>query len=228
MASTRILIVEDEKPLVKILRYNLEQQGYQVLTAADGEAGLAVFRRESPDLVLLDVMIPRLDGFEVCKAIRLIARTPILMLTARKEEVDRIIGLELGADDYVIKPFSVREVLARVKAVLRRAEPVADAKDETLRAGTLEADLARYEVRLKGRPVSLSTKEFELLKCLWQVNGKALRREELLEAVWGHDRGLELETRTVDQHINRLRGKLGAEASRLVTVKNVGYRLRTQ
>ncbi len=228
MASARILIVEDEKPLVKILKYNLEQQGYQVLTAEDGEAGLAVFRRERPDLVLLDVMIPRLDGFDVCKAIRLIARTPILMLTARKEEVDRIIGLELGADDYVIKPFSVREVLARIKAVLRRAESVADAKDETLRAGTLEADLARYEVRLKGRPVSLSTKEFELLKCLWQVKGKALRREELLEAVWGHDRGLELGTRTVDQHINRLRGKLGAEASRLVTVKNVGYRLRTQ
>ena len=228
MARARILIVEDEKPLVKILKFNLEQAGYQVLTAADGEAGLAAFRREKPDLVLLDVMIPRLDGFEVCKAIRAISRTPIMMLTARKEEVDRILGLELGADDYVTKPFSVREVLARIKAILRRGEPAADAKGECLRAGTLEADLERYEVRIKGRPVGLSTKEFELLRCLWRADGKALRREELLEAVWGHDRGLELETRTVDQHINRLRGKLGAESSRLVTVKNVGYRLRTE
>lgn len=221
----RILVVEDEKPLLKILRFNLEREGYAVHCAEDGEAGLSLFKRERPDLVILDVMLPRRDGFELCKSVRAAGRTPVLMLTARKDEVDRVLGLELGADDYVTKPFSVRELLARVKAILRRAGGGSTASP-ALKAGSLEADFERFEVRVKGQPVSLSTKEFELLKCLFQAEGRALRREELLEQVWGHDRSLELETRTVDQHVTRLRGKLGSEADRLVTVKNVGYRLR--
>ncbi|MBI5240092.1 MAG: response regulator transcription factor [Elusimicrobia bacterium] len=224
MPEAKILVVEDEKALAKILRYNLEKAGYQVITAHDGDAGLDFFLEEKPDIVILDIMLPGKDGFEVCRAIRQSSRTPILMLTAKKDELDRVLGLEIGADDYVTKPFSVREVLARVKAILRRA---ADKPAPLLaRAGTLEVDLERYVTKVKGKPVSLSPKEFEFLKCLLQADGRALSRDELLEKVWGYDRSMEIDTNTVDQHIARLRGKLGAEAGRIVTVKNVGYRLR--
>ena len=221
----KILIIEDEKALVKVLRYNLEKAGYQVVAAHDGEAGLDCFQEEKPDLVLLDLMLPKKDGFEVCKALRRTSRTPILMLTARKDEVDRVLGLEIGADDYVTKPFSVREVLARIKAILRRASTKPEPRS-VVRAGELEVDLERYETRVKGKPVALSPKEFEFLKCLLQADGRALTRDELLEKVWGYDRSMEIDTNTVDQHIARLRGKLSGEADLIVTVKNVGYRIR--
>ncbi|MEK7232380.1 MAG: response regulator transcription factor [Elusimicrobiota bacterium] len=224
MAGEKILIVEDEKHLVKILKYNLEKEDYRVSIAGDGEAGLALCRHEKPDLVILDVMLPKLDGFEFCKAVRQSAKTPILMLTAKTGEIDKVLGLELGADDYVTKPFSVREVLARIKAILRRVGDKESDKPVIL-IGGLEVDLERYVVRVEGAPVSLSPKEFDFLKCLLQADGRAMTRDQLLEKVWGYDKSMEIDTTTIDQHIARLRGKLGSEASRIVTVKNVGYRI---
>jgi len=225
MPEAKILVVEDEKSIVKVLKYNLEKAGYQVIAAYDGETGLSCFREVKPDLVILDIMLPQKDGFDFCKAVRQSSRTPILMLTARKDELDRVLGFEIGADDYVTKPFSVREVLARVKAILRRAvdEPAA----LVIRAGPLVVDLERYEAKVKGRSVPLSPKEFEFLKCLLQADGRALSRDELLEKVWGRDRSMEIDANTADQYIARLRGKLEDEAERIVTVKNVGYRIRT-
>ena len=223
MPNDKILIIEDEKDLVKLLKYNLEKEGYQVVVALDGEAGLAQFRKEKPQLILLDVMLPKMHGYEVCKAVRLESKIPILMLTAKREEVDKILGLELGADDYVTKPFSVREVLARVKAILRRT-PGQEAVNSSLRLGKLEIDMDRYEVRVAGKDLSLSTKEFDLLKCLIQAQGRVLTREQLLEKVWGVEKSADIDTRTIDQHVARLRDKLGPEADAVSTVKNVGYK----
>ncbi len=225
MSKEKILIVEDEKDLVKILKYNFEKEGYRVVVAHDGEAGLVAFRKEKPGLVILDIMLPKLDGFEFCKMVRQDSKVPILMLTAKTEEVDRILGLELGADDYVTKPYSVREVLARVKAILRRVTD-SDGEKALVRAGGLEVDLERYVTTVNGETVPLSSKEFEFLKCLLVANGRVLTRDQLLERVWGYDAGMQIDTRTVDQHIARLREKLGAESDRIVTVKNVGYRFR--
>jgi DNA-binding response OmpR family regulator len=225
MAKKKVLVIEDEKSLSRVLKYNLEQEGYEALTADDGESGLALALSRSPDLILLDVMLPKLDGFEVCKALREKSKTPIIMLTAKKEEVDRVLGLELGADDYVTKPFSVRELMARIKAILRRTSEGGSQKAWS-RAGALEIDIERYEVHVQGKPVALSPKEFELLKQLFEVDGRALSRDELLEKVWGYEGSMDIDSNTVDQHIARLRGKLGAEAARIRTVKNVGYRLK--
>ena len=224
MAKEKILIIEDEKDLVKILKYNLEKEGYRVAVSNDGESGLAAFRREKPGLIILDIMLPKLDGFEFCKIVRQESKVPILMLTAKTEEVDRILGLELGADDYVTKPYSVREVLARVKAILRRVSEI-DVEKSYIRAGDLEIDLERYVTKVNGESVSLSSKEFEFLKCLLAAKGRVLTRDQLLERVWGYDNSMQIDTRTVDQHIARLREKLGTEADRIVTVKNVGYRI---
>lgn len=225
MPREKVLIVEDERDLVKILKYNLEKEGYRVSVSTDGEAGLVAFRRDKPDLIILDIMLPKLDGFEFCKLVRQESKVPILMLTAKTEEVDRILGLELGADDYVTKPYSVREVLARVKAILRRVS--GHDEDKTfVRAGELEVDLERYVVKVKGEPVSLSSKEFEFLKCLLGARGRVLSRDQLLERVWGYDDALQIDTRTVDQHVARLREKLRSESSRIITVKNVGYRIK--
>ena len=221
--TPRILIIEDEKDIVRLLKYNLEKEGYMALSASDGEAGLALARKEKPDLILLDLMLPKLDGMQVCRTIRQESQVPIIMLTAKKEEIDRIIGLELGADDYVTKPFSVRELLARIKTILRRSKPTPH-DDKTVKAGQLEVDFSRYTVVVKGKPVALSSKEFEFLKILMQANGKALTRDQLLEHVWGHDPSFEIDTRTIDQHIARLRDKLSVESKRVITVKNVGYR----
>jgi DNA-binding response OmpR family regulator len=223
MSSEKILVVEDEKDLLKLLKYNLEKDGYRVVTAVNGEVGLNLFQKEKPDLVLLDVMLPKLDGFEFCRVVRKDSRTPIIMLTAKVEEMDRVLGLELGADDYVTKPFSVRELLARIRAILRRSTAPPETK-AVVRAGELEVDLERYTVQVKGKPAKLSSKEFEFVKCLIQAQGKVLTRDQLLEKVWGYDSSMNLDTRTVDQHIARLREKLGAEAARVVTIKNVGYR----
>lgn len=224
MASEKILVVEDEKDILKLLKYNLEKEGYHVAVANNGEAGLATFQREKPDLVILDIMLPKLDGFEFCRVVRKDSKTPIIMLTAKVDEVDRVLGLELGADDYVTKPFSVREILARVRAILRRTSSPPEAKT-VIRAGDLEIDLDRYTIQVKGKAVKLSSKEFEFVKCLIQSQGKVLTRDQLLERVWGYDSAMNIDTRTVDQHIARLREKLGSEASRILTIKNVGYRI---
>ncbi len=228
MAAKKILVVEDEKALSKVLKYNLEKEGYEAITAADGDAGLAAVGKEKPDLILLDLMLPKKGGLDILKSIRTESKIPIIVLTARNAELDRVLGLELGADDYVTKPFSVRELMARVKAIFRRAEPAADSNTRTqvLRAGGIELDAAKYEASVRGKTAALSAKEFELLKCLMLASGRALSRDEILEKVWGYDRGMDLDTRTVDQHVARLREKLGPEAARVVTVKNVGYRVK--
>ena len=223
-----ILVVEDDKSIAKILSYSLGKDGYRVVLAADGDAALSAFRAHQVDFVILDVMLPKVDGFDLCRKFRAQSQVPILMLTAKREEVDRILGLELGADDYVTKPFSVRELAARIKAIRRRrAQPTPEpAAAQSFRAGKLEVDFERYETRVRGESVALTPKEFEFLKCLALADGKALSRNQLLEKVWGYDESMEIDTNTVDQHIARLRGKLGPESGRLITVKNVGYRLK--
>ncbi len=225
MSREKVLIVEDEKEISKLLKYNLEKEGYQVFSASDGEAGLALAKSKHPDMVILDLMLPKLSGIEVCKMIRKDSQVPIIMLTAKKEETDRVLGLELGADDYVTKPFSVRELLARIKSLFRRSkEKSSDSK--IVRVGKLEVDLERYEVKLADKIVELSSKEFTFLKILLSAEGKVLTRDQLLESVWGYDQASEIDTRTVDQHVARLRVKLGSEASRLATVKNIGYKFK--
>lgn len=225
MAQEKVLVVEDDKEIVRLLKYNLEKEGFRVLVAADGEAGLSAARKERPELLILDAMLPKLDGFELLKALRKESSAPVLMLTARREELDRVLGLELGADDYVVKPFGVRELMARVKALLRRAGPAA-APSPLLRAGAIELDVERYEVKVKGKIVVLTTKEFDFLKLLMGAGGKVMSRDQILEKIWGYDQSMEIDTRTVDQHVARLREKLGSESSRVATVKNVGYRIK--
>lgn len=222
----KILVVEDDKDLTRLIKYNFDKEGYHIVHASDGEAGLALARKERPDLIILDIMLPKMDGLEFCRLFRQEHKTPIIFLTAKKSEVDRILGFKLGGDDYVTKPFSVGELLARVAAILRRVSG-AD-RDETppLRAGQLEVDLARHEVRVKGQAVPLTPKEFEFLKVLVESDGKVLSRDQLLEKIWGYDRSMEIDTRTVDQHIARLRRKLKSEGFRIATVTNAGYRLK--
>ena len=225
MALT-VLLVEDERDIADLVRYHVEKAGMRVVHAADGGTALRLARAELPDVVVLDLMLPGLDGLEVCRQLRREAATrrlPIIMLTARGEEVDRVVGLELGADDYVVKPFSPRELIARIRAVLRRSDgPV---PEPTGRAtGELHVDEARHAVTVGGRPVELTAKEFGLLAALMRADGRVLGREQLLETVWGYGNAAEIESRTVDVHVRRLRAKLGSEARRIVTVKAVGYR----
>ena len=224
--KSKILVIEDEKDIVKLLRYNLEKEGHEVTAVSDGAAGAAHFHKEKPDLVILDLMLPKMSGLEVCRVIRQEGATPIIMLTAKREETDRIVGLEMGADDYVTKPFSVRELMARVRAVLRRLEPGDPAKKGEARIGSLRMDFEKYEVCVGDKEVRLSPKEFEFLKLLVQAQGKVLSRDRLLELVWGTDQSMEIDTRTVDQHVARLRRKLGSEGERIVTVKNAGYKMK--
>lgn len=221
--SERVLVVEDEPAIRELISYNLNQAGFEVHTAASGTEALEAFERHQPDLVLLDLMLPGFDGFEVCRRIRQVSQTPIIMLTARGQEHDRVKGLELGADDYIIKPFSMRELLARVRAVLRRTGP-ADARPggAPLVVGSLRLDPERHEVLLDGRPVELRPKEFDLLRALMAEAGKTVTREALLQEVWGFIYGGQ--TRTVDVHVRHLRQKLGNEW--IETVHGVGYRLR--
>jgi DNA-binding response OmpR family regulator len=223
----KILVVEDDQTLADVLQYNLSKEGYKALVAIDGIRALEVARQERPDLIILDIMLPGLDGFEVCHILRKEMDTPILMLTAKVEEVDKVVGLELGADDYITKPFSLRELLARIRAMLRRSEmvPVADSPPFPIRTGNLEIDLARYEVTLGGSPLSLKPKVFELLVFLAKNRGRAFTREQLLEELWGYD--FEGDTRTVDVHIRWLREKIEPDPShpcRLLTVRGIGYR----
>ena len=218
-----VLVVDDEPTLVATLKYNLEREGYRVLTATDGESALALARSRRPDLLILDLMLPVMDGLEVCRALRREISLPILMLTAKGDEVDKVVGLELGADDYVTKPFGMRELLARVRALLRRSEPTADA--ETIATGDLEIDLKRREARRAGKTLELKPKEMELLLFFVRNRGRAFTREQLLRDVWGYD--FLGDSRTVDVHVRWLRQKIEDEPAkpvRLITVRGVGYR----
>jgi DNA-binding response OmpR family regulator len=220
-----ILLVEDDPTLSETLRYNLEREGYTVLMANDGALGLELARQEQPDLVILDVMLPRLDGFSICRILRQEGDTPILMLTARQDEVDRIAGLELGADDYVSKPFSLGELLARVRAVLRRTERRTPSNREVLEAGGLRIDTGSRRAWRSNLELSLSQKEFDLLTCLVRNRGMALSRDVLLERVWGYD--FLGDSRTVDVHIRWLREKVEPDPGRpmyIQTVRGIGYR----
>ena len=227
----KVLVVDDEPNLLHTLRYNLKQAGYDVVMAATGDEAIAVATHERPDVVILDVMLPGVDGFEVCRRIRSDSAVPILMLTARTEEVDRIVGLEVGADDYLTKPFSTRELLARVKAMLRRREMIrrelsaTPVGTERLVSGDLELDVAAHRVTLGDRTVALKPREFELLTFLMRNRGHLFSAEQLLEQVWGY-----IDTsdpRTVPVHIRSLREKIEEHPSqprRIETIRGVGYR----
>ena len=226
----KILIVEDEKDIVKMLDYNLKKEGFRTLSCNDGEYALDLAAREHPDLIILDLMLPGMDGLEVCKALKKESKTqaiPVIMLTAKAQESDKIVGLELGADDYVTKPFSPRELIARIKAVLRRAKEK-EKLPEVLEIGELKIDFSKISVSVKDKLVELTSKEFELLKTLIKVNGRVLSRDYLLDNIWGFDHAMEIQTRTVDVHIRTLRKKLKSEAKRIITVKNYGYRFEQE
>ena len=232
MADRKILVVEDEENLLEALRYNLEREGYAVFTASDGETGLEIARSESPDLIILDIMLPRMDGLEVCRILRRESGVLILMLTAKGEEVDRVVGLELGADDYVTKPFSVRELLARVKAMLRRSTGITgvqagSADSGVLEAGDLALDTVAHTANIGGSELDLKPREFELLSLLMANPGRAFTRDQLLERLWGHD--YIGDARTVDVHIRWLREKIEPEPGspmRIITIRGVGYRFQ--
>jgi DNA-binding response OmpR family regulator len=223
-----ILVVDDEPAIVDVLRYNLTREHYRVLVARDGESALEIARQAQPDLVVLDVMLPGLDGLEVCRRLRADGNLPIIMLTARDQEIDRVVGLELGADDYVVKPFSMRELTARVKSVLRRALAADAPPDQTLQSGALQVHLERYEARWGETVLDLTTLEFELLVEFMRHPGQVLSREQLLSRVWGYD--FPGDTRTVDTAVKRLRTKLRTAdklaAGWLTTVRGVGYKIR--
>ncbi len=217
-----ILVVDDERNIVELLRLYLEKEGWAVVAAADGASALAAHRRHAPDLVILDLMLPGMDGFEVCRQIRRDSDTPILMLTARADDVDAIVGLEIGADDYVTKPFNPRALVARVKAIMRRTEATARG-GRPMDVGPLRIDPRRREATVAGRGLDLRPREFDLLVALARDPGVVLTRDALLEDVWGTD--FPGETRTVDVHIAEVRKKLGDEGPAIETVRGMGYRL---
>jgi two-component system response regulator RegX3 len=223
--GARILIVEDEVALADTVRYNLEREGFTVSVAADGRAALEIFRAERPSLVILDLMLPELSGLDVCRAIRAESGAPIIIVTAKDAEADKVAGLELGADDYVTKPFSVRELVSRVRANLRRApEPRAGGEDLVV-AGPVELDAARHEVRVRGELVAFPPKEFELLETLLRRGGRLVTRERLIEEIWGAD--YVGDTKTLDVHVKRVRQKIEEDPHRprhIVTVRGLGYR----
>jgi two-component system, OmpR family, alkaline phosphatase synthesis response regulator PhoP len=226
----KVLVVEDERDVAELMRFNLTREGYEVVVARTGADALKHARDSRPDIILLDIMVPQLNGWEVCRRLKQDAATgsiPVIMVTGRVEEGDKVLGFEMGADDYVTKPFSPRELLARVRAVVRRGKQDGAEKKVHLKAGELEIDRYRFEVRMSGRRVDLTPKEFELLAILVGAPGRVFGREELLDAVWGHD-GF-VEPRTVDVHVARLRAKFTAAklpAPGLETVRGVGYRFR--
>ena len=229
MSENKILIVEDDQNLLATLKYNLLKESYDVTTAVDGVQAIETARSEKPELIVLDVMLPKLSGFEVCRILRKEMTVPILMLTAKTEEVDKIVGLEIGADDYMTKPFSMRELLARVRAMLRRADmsrlqPASEQKN--LKIGDLEIDIGRHQALHRGSPLDLTPKEYDLLAFLARNKGFVFSREQLLEKVWGYDYAGD--TRTVDVHIRWLRQKIESEPAHpknLLTVRGAGYKL---
>ena len=229
-----ILIVDDEKPIVDILVYNLEKEGYNTLEANDGVTAVEIALNEKPDLILLDVMLPRMDGLTVCKKIRSSLNVPILMLTAKDEEIDKILGLELGADDYITKPFSVRELMARIKANLRKSEIKENSttniditKTKKIVVGSLELDLDKFEAKVDGEVIDLTLREFEVLKFLASQAGQVITREVLLEKVWGYEYYGDI--RTVDVTVRRIRGKIEKDTANpkiLITKRGVGYYIK--
>ncbi|MEO7123936.1 MAG: response regulator transcription factor [Lacisediminihabitans sp.] len=222
---TRILIVEDEKSLSEPLAYLLEREGYEVAVAKDGPSALRAFDRHGADLLLLDLMLPGIPGTEVCREIRTRSQVPIIMLTAKDSEVDIVVGLELGADDYITKPYSTRELLARMRAVLRRRVETDDDEATALAAGDVRMDLERHTVVVRGAEVSMPLKEFELLEFLMRNAGRVMTRGQLIDRVWGAD--YFGDTKTLDVHIKRIRSRIEKEPSEpvmLMTVRGLGYR----
>lgn len=232
MAEGKILVVDDEEHIVELLKFNLENSGYKVITANNGNDAIALARESSPNLILLDLMLPGIDGLDVCKEIKKNSETNnigIIMLTAKGEEFDKILGLELGADDYMTKPFSIRELLARVKAVLRRSSSNKVEKLDKFESGHLCVDFERHEVKVNGEKVDMTLKEFELLEILIKNQGKILQREVLLDKVWGYE--YIGETRTVDVHIRYLRKKIEKDDKNpkfIETIRGVGYRFSVE
>jgi len=226
----QVLVVEDEPDIRDLIVLHLAREGFRCRTASNGVDALREARAALPDLVVLDLMLPGLGGLEVCRRLRAepaTASLPIIMLTAKADEVDRVVGLEMGADDYVVKPFSPKELVARVRAVLRRAQSPASAGAPILRIGALTLDAGRHAATVSERPLALTPKEFDLLQTLMESAGRVLSREQLLTRVWGYAHAEEIESRTVDVHVRRLRAKLGDEGRRIATVTGVGYRLET-
>ena len=220
------MIVEDDSNLLEALKYNIRKEGHEPLTAVDGAEALEIARRDKPALIVLDVMLPTMSGFEVCRILRTEMSVPIIMLTARDDEVDKVAGLDLGADDYVTKPFSMRELMARIRAMLRRAETAAPSSETLLRFGNMEVDVARHRVSKSGSILELTPKEFDLLVFLAKNKGLVFSRDQLLERVWGYD--FAGDTRTVDVHVRWLREKIEdnpVEPKHLITVRGVGYKL---
>ena len=230
MTKGNLLVVEDEKDLLRLLAYNFKKEGYNVFQARSAEAALDQVKKTRPDLIVLDIMLPKMDGLEMSRQIRKDSDIPILFLTAKKSEMDRVLGLKIGGDDYVTKPFSVKELMARVEAVLRRTKHGAGgaqgAGSHLYQAGAILMDIERHEVKVGAKSRELTPKEFALLQLLFEAKGKVLSREDLLQRVWGLDRDAEISTRTVDQHVARLRRKLLDERKRIVTVTNYGYQLK--
>ena len=227
--NNKILVVEDDANLLNTLKYNLQKEGYDVITSADGAEAVETARKVKPDLIILDIMLPKMNGFEVCRILRKEMIVPILMLTAKAEETDKIVGLELGADDYVTKPFSIRELLARVRAMLRRVkmiEPASIDEKALLKINELEIDTARHRASLRETVLDLTPKEFDLLVFLARNKGFVFNRDQLLEKVWGYDYAGD--TRTVDVHIRWLRQKIEVDPQKpkyLITVRGTGYKL---
>ena len=225
---TRLLVVEDEKSFSDALSYVLTKEGFDVAVAATGPAALESFDRTGADLVLLDLMLPGLSGTEVCRALRSRSAVPIIMVTARDSEVDKVVGLELGADDYVTKPYSTRELIARIRAVLRRGSEVDDISDATIEAGPVRMDVERHVVSVAGEPVALPLKEFDLLELLLRNSGRVLTRGQLIDRVWGAD--YVGDTKTLDVHVKRLRAKIEPDPANpvhLVTVRGLGYKFES-
>jgi DNA-binding response OmpR family regulator len=225
MFHSKILIVEDDKNIAKLVNYNLEKNGYHCFNAVTGEEVFEILDRHSVDLILLDVMLPKMDGFEVCKRLRQDKRwqsVPVIMLTARGEEIDRIVGLELGADDYMVKPFSPRELILRIKGILKRAKPRQESPTDIIEAKTIKIDLPRHKVFVNNKEIVLTSMEFKLLMTLMQRRGRVQTRDQLLGDVWEMDSSVT--TRTIDTHVKRLRQKLGKQGNLIETVRGHGYR----
>jgi len=227
MSYKKILVVDDEEHIVELLKYNLENNSYNVIYAFDGEEAYNKAIEESPDLILLDIMLPVLDGVEVCKKLKknkISENIPIIMLTAKSEETDKVLGLEIGADDYITKPFNIRELIARIKAVLRRTNNSTEASKNILKIDNIIIDIESYEVKVDNEIIDLTFKEFELLKLLSENRGKVLSRNFLLDKIWGYD--FYGETRTVDVHIRHLRKKLKLKDDVIETIRGVGYKIK--